>query len=306
MIFVISFIILFGLILFSIIYYYCTSTYGIWKKLKVPYVKPIPLFGNYWNVAFGIEHPVDTYKRIYHELSGHKYGGYFQMRTPYLMIRDPEMINNILIKDFSYFCNRGIYTDYSSNPLTNNLFFMNNPQWKIIRNKLSPAFTLGKIKQMYDQISRCSVKMMENIDNQLKKNFNEIETRDIMGKYSTDIIGTCAFGLKLNTISDDNSTFRKYGKAIFAPSLTAVLRELCVMVSPKVLKILRFPNFPKEGTDFFHSAFEEIIIYREKNNIIRNDLVHHLIKARQDLVLNSNIAPDGKKKIMDNFLWIIL
>lgn len=75
---------------------------------------------------------MDVYKTIYNELAGHKYGGYFQMRTPYLMIRDPEMINDILIKDFSYFCDRGIYTDYPSNPVTNNLFFMKNPQWKIM------------------------------------------------------------------------------------------------------------------------------------------------------------------------------
>lgn len=294
MFFALSVIILFALIFLSIIYYYCTSTFGIWKKLNVPFVRPVPLFGNYFNVAFGIDHPVDVYKTIYNELTGHKYGGYFQMRTPYLMIRDPEMINNILIKDFPYFCNRGIYTDYSSNPMTNNLFFMNNPKWKIMRKKLSLAFTSNKLKQMYDQIEECSAEMMKNINDRLEKISNIIEIRDVMGKYAIDVIGTCAFGLKLNVISNDDSEFRKYGYAIFAPSIIACLRELCVMISPKLLKILRFPNFPKEATEFFYSTFHDTLKRRENENINGNDILHYLIQARRDLVLNINLSPEGK------------
>lgn len=297
MFFVLFVIAVFSLVSLSTIYYYCTSTFGIWKKLNVPHVRPVvPLFGNWLNVAFGFEHPVDTYNRIYRELAGHKCGGYFQMRTPYLMIRDPEMVTDVLIKDFPYFCNRGIHADFSKNPLTNNIFFMYNPRWKTIRNKLSPAFTSGKLKQMYGEMNDCSKEMMNNVENKIKCTTNEIDIRDIMGKYSTDVIGTCIFGLKLNAVNDDNSKFRIYGKAIFAPSLVSVLRELCLMVSPKLVTILRFPHFPMEATEFFRSAFHETIAYRESNNIIKNDFVQHLIQTRRDLVLNSDLPPDGMKK----------
>lgn len=288
------------LIGFSVTYYFCTSTFNKWEKLNVPYVRPIPLFGNLLNVALGIVHPVDFYKKIYNELAGQRYGGLFQMRTPYLMIRDPELINTVLIKDFSYFPDRGIYSDFSVNPLSNNLFFMENPQWKVIRNKLSPAFTSGKLKLMYDQIKECGDKLMINIQVKLTENRNnEMEVRDVIGKYSTDVIGSCAFGLKLNAINDENSAFRKYGKDLFVPSLRILFRELSVMITPALLKVVRLKDFPAEAGQFFHSAFHETIAYREKNNIIRNDFVHVLMQARRDLVLNENLPPNGKvlKKI---------
>lgn len=286
-------------IAFMIAYYFCTSTFSKWEKLNVPYVKPIPLFGNFLKVALGIVHPVDFYRNIYYELAGHKYGGLFQMRTPYLMICDPELINNVLIKDFAYFPDRGIYSDFTVNPLSNNLFFMENPQWKVIRNKLSPAFTSGKLKLMYDQIKECGDELMKNIHASLTKTNSVIEVRDMMGKYSTDVIGTCAFGLKLNAVSDDDSAFRKYGKTLFKPSLRILLRELSLMINPTLLNIIRLKDFPSDAVEFFHSAFHETITYREKNNIVRNDFVQVLMQARNDLVLTKNLPPNGKKVLYE-------
>lgn len=283
-------------VIFSAVYYYCTLTFSEWKKLNVPYVRPIPLFGNFLYVALGIVHPVDFYRKIYYELAGKRYGGLFQMRTPYLMIRDPEIIKNILIKDFANFPNRGIYSDFSANPLSNHLFFMENPQWKVMRNKLSPAFTSGKLKVMYDQIKGCSDNLMKNIHENLLKNKDEMEVRDVMGKYSTDVIGTCAFGLKLNAVSDDNSAFRKYGKSLFKPSLRVLFREFSLMISPALLKIVKFKDFPSQATEFFHEAFHETITYREQNNVVRNDFVQVLMQARKDLVLNTNMSKDGNVK----------
>ncbi|XP_060877292.1 probable cytochrome P450 6a13 [Metopolophium dirhodum] len=281
-------------IIFTITYYFCVSTFKKWEKLNVPCIKPIPLFGNFWDIALGKAHPLEFYGKIYNEFSGRKYGGLYQMRTPYLMVRDPEMINDMLIKDFSSFPDRGIYSDFVANPLSNGLFFMENPQWKTIRNKLTPAFTSGKLKTMYDQIKECGDELMKTIDMDLIKNGNEIEIRDIMGKYSTDVIGTCAFGLKLNAINDDESPFRKYGKSIFTPSLRTLFRELCLLVSPALLKVVRVKDFPTDATDFFHAVFKETITYRLENKIVRNDFVQCLIQARNDLVLNADLPKHEK------------
>ncbi|XP_027851731.2 LOW QUALITY PROTEIN: probable cytochrome P450 6a13 [Aphis gossypii] len=280
-------------IIVTISYYFCVSTFKKWEKLNVPYIKPIPLFGNFLGIASGKDHPLEFYGRIYDQLSGHKYGGLFQMRTPYLMIRDPEIINDVLIKEFASFPDRGIYSDFSVNPLSNNLFFMENPQWKTIRSKLSPAFTSGKLKNMYNQMKECGDILMKNIDILREKN-NEIEVRDILGKYATDVIGACAFGLKLNSINDDQSKFRKYGKSIFTPSIRALFRELCLMINPSLLRVIRVKDFSTEATEFFHRVFKETIAYRLENKIVRNDYVDYLLQARKDLVLNPNLPKHEK------------
>lgn len=288
--------IIFVTVLFSVVYYYCISTFNIWKKLNVPYVRPIPLFGNYLNVALGIENPAQTYRQIYHELAGFKYGGMFQMRTPYLMIRDPELINNILIKDFSYFTDRGIYVDFSLEPLSEVLFLMENPRWKTLRNKLSPSFTSGKLKQMYSQIQECGHELILNILAQVKKNPNGIDIRDIMGDYTTNVIAACAFGLKLNVPEKDDtaSSIRSHGKAVFGPNIFYFIREMLLMISPAILKIVRLPFFPQKASLFFGSVCRETIMYRKKNDVMRQDIVQGLVQAHQDLVVNSSVSKDGK------------
>ncbi|XP_026810290.1 probable cytochrome P450 6a13 [Rhopalosiphum maidis] len=278
----------------AIAYYFSVSTFKIWEELNVPYIKPIPLFGNILNQVLCKDHALEFYNKIYYEFVGHRYGGLFQMRTPYLMIRDPELINDVLIKDFSSFADRGVYSDFKVNPLSNNLLFMRNPQWKIMRHKLTPAFTPGKLNLMYDQIRECSRILTKNIDKYLAENNNEIEIRDMISKYSTDIIGTCFFGFNLNAISDDESPLRKYGKSLNSPSLKMLFGQLCLMITPTLFKLVRLKDFPTEITDFFHTALKNTISYREENKIIRNDFVQVLMKARNDLVLNENL-PNNEK-----------
>nr|BAH72220.1 ACYPI000761 [Acyrthosiphon pisum] len=61
------------------------------------------------------------------------------------------------------------------------------------------------------------------------------------------------------------------------------------MISPAILKIVRLPFFPNKTTAFFGSVFKETMMYREKNNVVRNDIVHALIQAHQ---ANENSSKD--------------
>lgn len=126
------------------------------------------------------------------------------------------------------------------------------------------------------------------------KNTDEMEIRYVMGNFSTDVIGTCIFGLNLNTINDDQSEFRKYGRMIFEPSLSFLFSELCSMITPALLKVIRVKVFSAEATEFFRLAFKETITHREENEIVRKDFIQVLMQARQDLVLKSDLPEHGK------------
>ncbi|XP_025424020.1 probable cytochrome P450 6a13 [Sipha flava] len=276
-------------------YHFCTATFGKWRGLGVPCVQPVvPLFGNFLRVAAGLVHPVDFYRDAYQQLAGRRYGGLYQMRTPYLMVRDPELIVRVLISDFASFTDRGVYTDVAANPLSDNLFFMDSPRWRTMRNKLSPAFTSGKLKLMHDQIRMCGDELMANVRGAVLAGRGEMEVRDVMGKYSTDVIGSCAFGLRLDAVRDDASTFRRYGKTLFRPSLRVLLRELCLLISPALLKVVRIRDFPPDADRFFRSAFRDTIENRENSNVVRNDFVNVLMQARRDLVLDPNLPRNEK------------
>lgn len=75
--------------------------------------------------------------------------GMFDSRTPQYIVRDPEVIRKIGIKDFSHFEDHRVFTDEQTDELWgNNLLFMQGEKWRKMRTALSPAFTGSKMRQM--------------------------------------------------------------------------------------------------------------------------------------------------------------
>nr|QQL12326.1 cytochrome P450 CYP6CY13 [Aphis craccivora] len=279
-------------------YYYSTSTYDKWKKANLPHTRPVPLFGNLFRMVLGFDSENETYDKIYKQFPDKKICGFYQMRTPYLMIRDPELINNVLIKDFAHFTDHGFEMDPSVNILGSSLFFTNGQKWKIMRQKMSPGFTSGKLKLMHSQIKECSKDMINYINSKLKTT-DQFDVHDIMNKYATDVIGTCAFGLKLGSMSDEDNEFRKHMKLLFKSSFRLTFTNLLQLISPKLLSILKISSTPPEVMEYFNSSFKNVIEYREKNNLNRNDVAQTLMQARKELVLNNSSYPEEKFTEMD-------
>jgi len=89
------------------VYYYLTSTFDFWKSRGVRGPRPIPGFGNFKDV-FSIKiSPGDYLTKVYNDYKDERLIGIFVMRTPVLIVKDPDLIKDVLIKDFLKFANRG-------------------------------------------------------------------------------------------------------------------------------------------------------------------------------------------------------
>uniref|UniRef100_T1GZC1 Cytochrome P450 n=1 Tax=Megaselia scalaris TaxID=36166 RepID=T1GZC1_MEGSC len=59
-----------------------------------------------------------------------------------ILVRDPELIKQVMVKDFNKFSNRSSGADIHNDTLASaNIFFAKNPEWRTIRQKLTPVFT---------------------------------------------------------------------------------------------------------------------------------------------------------------------
>jgi len=140
--------------------------------------------------------------------------------------------------------------------------------------------------------------MVSDIVKKLEKT-NQLEVKTMTDGFTTDVIGTCAFGLELDTINNDNSEFRQYAKTLFKRTMRQIIVQAITMICPLVINLFKIQMFPVAATNFFHKVFTDVINYREKYNIIRNDLTQTLLQARKELVLKENSAVEGIVFVID-------
>jgi len=151
--------------IFIALYLYFTRNFKFWQKLGIPYVKPTPFFGNLKECAFQKVNIGQHLQQIYEKHSDKPYVGIFSFDKPSLLIRDLELVKNILVKDFQYFIDRVASSDEKIDPLFSRvLFLVKGQRWRNWRTNLAPVFTSGKMKMMFDLVDTCGKELADCLD----------------------------------------------------------------------------------------------------------------------------------------------
>lgn len=266
--------------LLILLYFYTARNYMYWKQKGVPYLDPLPLVGNFWNVCSG-KAPIGVeLGNLYKKFDG-PYFGIYVLDKPYLVLRSPELIKKILIKDFRVFSNRNFGADPKADPMAaNSLFIMKNPDWKALRIQLTPVFTSGKMKMMLPIMNESGLDLQEYVGKHVGANF--IEMKEVCAKYTTDLIASCAFGIQAKSFEIENSEFRQVGKRMFNFTFQRGLQLFSYFFAPKLVEIFKVKFLDTVSAAFLQSVFMETIRLRKDCKNKRNDFVDILMNVRND------------------------
>lgn len=117
---------LIGAIVLLVLYIYCVfkKAYSYFDQNDIPYVKPTFIFGNVMDwILMRKALPVIHFE-LYEQLKPHRFGGTFMALKKSILIRDPDLVRNVLTKDFVHFYDRGTRRDPHVDKLSQNLFSM--------------------------------------------------------------------------------------------------------------------------------------------------------------------------------------
>uniref|UniRef100_A0A1L8E426 Putative cytochrome n=1 Tax=Nyssomyia neivai TaxID=330878 RepID=A0A1L8E426_9DIPT len=259
---------------------YVKRKYRYWADRGVPFVKPIFPKGNIQNVGTK-EHFFELCKRVYFELKGEEkvVGGMYLMVRPTVITLDLDFVKTVLVKDFHYFHDRGLYVNERDDPLTANLLNIEGEPWKNLRSKLSPTFTSGKMKVMFPIMRDISDQFIECLNKELATR-EEIELGDYLSRFTIDIIGSCAFGIDCNSLRDPNAEFLRIGKKAFDNSEGRTIKRLFITTFKPLAKLLRLQMIRKEITEFYTRIVTETVAYRESEDVVRDDFMHLLMQLK--------------------------
>ncbi|XP_076645678.1 putative cytochrome P450 6a14 [Halictus rubicundus] len=272
-------LLLVGLLL-GILYYFFTSTFDFWESRGVPFRKPTVLFGNFAPMLLFRKSLPDGIKEMYDWFKDERFFGVFRVRSPVLILRDPDLIKDICVKNFSSFSNRGIPVN-SQDPLSGHLFNLEGKKWKSLRAKLTPAFSSGKLKRMFYLLAECSEEFQKLIDAFSKTDRpSAIEARELAAKFTIDVIGSCAFGIQINALTDEESEFHRAAKKLSKPSYKATLWRMLRTAMPKLYKLLGVQVIDPGVTRFFKNVVSRMINQRQEHAVKRHDFMDLLIELR--------------------------
>ncbi|XP_054275106.1 probable cytochrome P450 6a14 [Macrosteles quadrilineatus] len=271
---------IFTLIIVIILYF--NEKYKYWKNRGVPYVKPLLVFGSFKDNLLGKENVFEVHNRIYDELKGERFGGFYEFNMPNLMIRDPDLIYKMLVKDFAHFHDRAMFpTDPKNDPLTNTISTLTGHEWRTLRHKLTPTFTSGKLKGMIEQIQNSGETLLSKF-NTLASNKQDVEARDILSEFTIDVIASCAFGLQFKMDSQEGQRFKEMVFKAFPATRFASLVMLLRLLYTRFASFLGITMFSKEVTEYFLNLSKETVRYRKEQGVKRNDFLQLLMNLKEN------------------------
>ncbi|XP_049962793.1 cytochrome P450 6k1-like [Schistocerca serialis cubense] len=275
---------------FAILYVTFKINYTYWKKKGLPYLEPFFPLGNGWNTALMKKSPGEDLRDIYFEAEGKDVVGIYSLNNPLLIVRDPELIKTILVKDFNYFPDRGIYVDEETDHLTAHLFFLGGTKWKGLRQKLTPTFTSGKMRAMFGIVRDCAQILAD-----VTPAGSVVEVRELIARYATDVIASCAFGIDVDSQHNPEVEFRQWGRRFFKPSLRTYLTQALGFSNPKLRTLLPIAFTPKDITDYFTKVVRDAVKHREETGIIRKDFLQLMIQLKNNGYVDDSFSITGRK-----------
>ena len=220
-------------------------------------------------------------QKLYHTYSEAKYFGLFDFQTPVIVIRDPEIIKSITIKNFEMFVDHRGYTDVKLDPLFGmGLFSLKSDYWKDMRNILSPFFTSSKMKMMYHLMTECTIKFTDAMLEKSKDKNYIVNLKDVFTRLSADVISSCALGISVDSMNDPKNELYVVGRKATDFEGVLSLKFMMIRNFSMIAKLFNIRIFTESTNRFFTRLITSNIATRKEKGISRPDLLQMMMEAK--------------------------
>uniref|UniRef100_A0A1L8E4C8 Putative cytochrome n=1 Tax=Nyssomyia neivai TaxID=330878 RepID=A0A1L8E4C8_9DIPT len=277
----------------AIIYYVYqvgTKNENFFVERGLKFKKPTFLVGNYLPIFLRKTSLFEYLKNIHNDFPNEKIIGHFDFRKPIIVILDPEIAKQVSVKDFENFVDhQEIFNEETDPDFGNSLFALKGQKWKDMRATLSPAFTGSKMRLMCDLIVEICEQMVDFLKDEVKEKGPQVyEAKEIFSKLASDVIGTCAFGIKVDSLKEPENQFYQTAKKLFNfANVMILVKMILYRIVPRLMYLLKIPLFDEKCRSFMKNLVLDTMKVREEKKIIRPDMIHLLMEAQKGNLTHS-------------------
>uniref|UniRef100_A0A3Q2VVJ2 Thromboxane-A synthase n=1 Tax=Haplochromis burtoni TaxID=8153 RepID=A0A3Q2VVJ2_HAPBU len=265
------------LIFLGLLYWYSVRPFSVLSRCGIKHPKPVPFFGNLFMFQQGFFKPLNDLVKTYGKVCG-----YYLGRTPVIVVADPDMLRQLLVKDFSNFPNRNKFV-FAKKPASDCLLQLRNEQWKRVRSVLTPSFSAAKMKEMVPLINTAIDTLMKNL-HVYAESGEAFDIHRYFGYFTMDVIASVAFATQVDSQNNPDDPLVQHAQMAFTNDFFKSVLLLFFAFPSIMAPLSRFiPNKRRDKmSHFFINSIHKIIKQREEQppEQRRRDFLQLMLDAR--------------------------
>lgn len=260
-------------LLFCVAYQLVIRYWYYFSDRNVKFVRGIPLLGSAYKSVLGIEPAAISYRRCYEHFPKDKFVGIYSFGgQPSYLIRDPDLIKQLLITDSDYFTDHKLCDDHFAHT-----FGTQRSKWS--ESTFGPAFLSSALYKLHSLMIKSSEEFIEALK-ETDKTAKIFDSRDLFSRYANDVIASTHFGIEMNSMRDVDNEFFKAGYALSEHRYVDGLKMLASLNFPSLVKLLEIHSIDEKEAHFLQKTVKENVEARKSHDVCRNDMIDLLFKAR--------------------------
>ena len=271
-------------------YWWLCRKWEYWKNQGIKGPTPSLPAGNFGAILSMKVHLLDWLTKLYQQFPEEQIVGIYSVHQPVMVVNDPELARQLLVKDFNHFVDRDteenvakLFPGETDRYWLAQMTLKTGDEWKDIRSTFSPIFTSGKMRAMMRFIDKVSESLIQEMDKNTA--FEEgFELKDTMGKFSLDTLASCAFGVDGQSFEDKESIFVKNAARIFTITIVDQLKMFSGLLIPgmaELFRLLGMNSMKPKQTLFFVDVVKQTIRERKASKVRKNDLIDLMLDAME-------------------------
>lgn len=263
--------------------------FNTFKRIGIPGPKPSLIYGNYPEVyKHGITQAYLKWLQDYGSIVGIYLGA-----KPLVLVKDPEFIKILQVKEYENFSKRDLYIDGGMIPgdtFNTSIIFGDGQKWKTFRNLLTPAFNTSKMKQIVNVWNATVDRFFEHFD-KIPNKENGVEVFEPFRQITVDSIMKVAHSLNPGVVGKKDDHFLQSSFKFFQPKYRDFVVTLAFLF-PEFLRVIKFYNYVqdalkdvilhKPSTKFVIEYFYNFLNHRRIDETSKNDVFQRMLDGRYE------------------------
>ncbi|KAE8740736.1 Cytochrome P450 CYP6 [Frankliniella occidentalis] len=265
-----------------------------WWRRGVVQTQPRLLLGDLWDPLMRRRTAGDVIHSICRKHPKEPFIGIYKLITPTLVVKDPELISEVLTKNFSSFANNEtLWPEGADKVLSDNPFGATFDRWKELRLRLSQAFSPSRVKIAFGDLATSADCLADFIAASKPGVTHDGEL--LCKRFTAHASARVLFGIESRSleVGAEPGVFYEMGHSIFNGTFIENLRFISILFFPALLKVIGYNIVSDSTFDFFRKLIRDSVDYRHKEGVTRDDFVQHAAKT---IMVDGKIAEDKLTK----------